>query len=382
MAYVENTYHVIIALVVVTLLMMIPAKANDGAYYTSGNQLIPMVETDIRITHERLTLIRNGGRMNVTVDYIFDNPGPTKTLVVGFEAMPPQGDVNTTPISGRHPYMHDFTVQMNDRDLPYQVTITSKDPYYEKGQIITETILPDEFNRLYVYHFDAVFQPGTNRILHTYSFDLSGSVVTKHDFEYVLTAANRWGANGIENFELSIDMGEMIEFNIRNSFFKDAQDWQISGIGTAYPSPDYYDDYDSYNPNLDTPPDYTTFAMRDGKITMEQTNFKPAGELYLWVPSIARFSNYSNFNDARFDASKDQLPFNLLYMIPTNGVDDASNKVLRNYLFARRGYVFANANLQNYFSKLPWYIPDPIYVPDLSALSATEQAWYKRLTDQ
>ena len=30
--------------------------ANDGEYYTSGNQLLPLVETDIRVQREILTL--------------------------------------------------------------------------------------------------------------------------------------------------------------------------------------------------------------------------------------------------------------------------------------------------------------------------------------
>jgi len=49
--------------------------ANDGAYYASGNHLIPISETDIAVKKEILTLkkIRNQ-YIEVTVYYEFFNP--------------------------------------------------------------------------------------------------------------------------------------------------------------------------------------------------------------------------------------------------------------------------------------------------------------------
>jgi Ca2+-binding RTX toxin-like protein len=71
------------------VLAFIGAKANDGVYYASGNQLIPINETDISVKKEVLTITRVGDHVEVTVYYEFFNPGKPKDLLVGFEAPAP-----------------------------------------------------------------------------------------------------------------------------------------------------------------------------------------------------------------------------------------------------------------------------------------------------
>ena len=74
-----------------TLLTTHHLHANDGAYYASGNHLIPISETDIAVKKEILTLkkIRNQ-YIEVTVYYEFFNPKAEKTITVGFEAFAPK----------------------------------------------------------------------------------------------------------------------------------------------------------------------------------------------------------------------------------------------------------------------------------------------------
>ena len=50
------------------------ATANDGVFYASGNQLIPITETDISVKKEVLTLNRVGDHIEVTVYYEFSRP--------------------------------------------------------------------------------------------------------------------------------------------------------------------------------------------------------------------------------------------------------------------------------------------------------------------
>lgn len=351
------------------------AMANDGVYYMSGNQLIPIVETDISIPRERLTLTKNGDLLDVVVEYEFYNPGDPKSLYVGFEAMPPAGDVPYQVFEGKHPYMHDFTVVMNGETLGYKVTELTSESQYSNQDIIEAYQASDDYKPyLYVYYFTANFQTGTNTIRHTYSFDLSGSVVVQHDFDYVLTAANRWAGDGIGEFELKIDMGELSEFNIFPTFFSNAEDWEILGEGKVYDLPSYYDYYKGLEGFDVTGP---TFAMRRGSIIFRQSNFKPQGELALWVPRMTTMKDRDlHYREARFHASEDILPFTLGTNFPKRGADDFSKRVLRNYLFARRGYVFNDSDLQAYFEKHPWYLADPTYRPDLAALNAQEQEWY------
>ena len=52
------------------------AYANDGVYFTKGNQLVPLVETDISVRKEILTIrLMDDGFAHVDVYYEFWNPG-------------------------------------------------------------------------------------------------------------------------------------------------------------------------------------------------------------------------------------------------------------------------------------------------------------------
>ncbi len=61
-----------------------------------GNQLIPLVESDISIQKEVLIVKRiEDDYLQITVAYVFYNPKEAKELLVGFEAPSPEGDANT-----------------------------------------------------------------------------------------------------------------------------------------------------------------------------------------------------------------------------------------------------------------------------------------------
>lgn len=213
--------------------------ANDGAYYASGNQLIPINETDVTVTKEVLTLVRKvvDGEtyVYVTVDYTFFNSGKNKTILVGFEAPSPFGDVNGYPKNGAHPYISNFDVIMNNQFLKHKTAMVNTDNYYINGAIDAKTeaeVIGEDFNSnspefYYVYYFNANFKPGINTIKHTYRFNMSGSVLERYSFDYILTAANRWGNNQIDDFTLNIDMGNNQGFNISNTFFEDKKEWSI-----------------------------------------------------------------------------------------------------------------------------------------------------------
>lgn len=62
-------------------------------------------------------------------------------------------------------------------------------------------------------------------------------------------------------------------------------------------------------------------------------------------------------------------------------LDENSLKVLQNLPYARRGYVFNNKILKNYFEKTPWYIPNPKYVPEPEYFTDTEIRWLHNLKD-
>lgn len=349
------------------------ASANDGAFFASGNHLIPITETDIAIKKEILTLkkIRNQF-LEVTVYYEFFNPKEEKNIIVGFEAFSPYGDVNGTPKNGLHPYMRDFTVNLNNQILKYKVAYVNDSLYAQSGKINSKK-LEDIKNNIenenvvdfyYVYHFDAKFKKGINIIKHTYNYDLSGSVDYDYDFEYILTAANRWSNKQIDDFTLIVDMGEFESFNISKTFFNKQNQWIINGIGK---SEDITGQKNGFIEN-----DGVKFNLQKGNLVFQQLNFKPQGELFL-------YSLRHLYTGEFFDATT-SLPFSYYQQdkisTPNN---ELSKKILKNLPFARRGYIFSNKELQQYYETMTdWYIPNPNYSPETPLLSDIEKEWIKK----
>jgi hypothetical protein len=151
--------------------------ANDGAFFAKGNQLIPISENDISVKKEILTLRKVGhDYMEVNVYYEFFNPGDAKDIIVGFEAFAPYGDVNGAPKNGYHPYMNDFTVDMNGKLLKYQIAYIEDSLYLEDNKIASIDLNKFEGQKegnyidfYYVYHFNAHFKKGLNIVKHTYT---------------------------------------------------------------------------------------------------------------------------------------------------------------------------------------------------------------------
>ena len=63
----------------------------------------------------------------VDVQYELDNPGTAKTVVMGFEANAPYNDDVPFSPQGIHPYIADFTVNMNGEKLAYMNAVVKSD---------------------------------------------------------------------------------------------------------------------------------------------------------------------------------------------------------------------------------------------------------------
>ncbi|WP_299220250.1 YARHG domain-containing protein [uncultured Aquimarina sp.] len=363
--------------------------SNDGAYYASGNQLIPINETDICITKEILSIVKkteydkeNDSKMDyayVTVNYTFFNSSAEKTILVGFEAPSPSGDVNGHPIKGRHPYISKFDVTMNGQLLDHKTSIVNEETYYINNKINEKTeneVVGDDFdsndpNFYYVYHFDAKFKQGINKIIHTYRFALSGSIMNEYSFDYILTAANRWGNHQIDDFTLNINMGDSESFYIQNTFFNDKDAWVIDN-GRSVNSYSQYDEEP-----------VSKFVIHTGGISFKKKNFKPRGELYLYVPQRYMKDNYEVFDYKQHDLP-DKISIrdtkehrNSEIHTCTYSIDEASFKILRNLPFAIRGYVFKTKIIQDYYLSQIWYKPNASYSLNLNTLSKEEKEWLK-----
>lgn len=355
------------------ILSFFAVRANDGAFYSEGTHLIPITETDISVQKEILTVKRyfNGNIWNqkyfVTVYYEFFNPGEGKDLLVGFEALPPS-DGSDEMSYPNHPDIANFKVILNDEELPYEVAhVAFTDynwtigEYYKDGQFLeiseekrNKNLLDGYYDSYYyVYHFNAHFKKGLNIIQHTYTFNGSEDNISDYIFSYVLTAANRWANNGIDDFTLILDMGDMESFAVMPNFFNGLNEWSIDGKGKIGK-------------------DHAVFHIQEGKAVFHKTNFHPEGELIVSKSKIGMTGeDYFDYIKMQYLTFHDELTM----MIDDGKMTPEQKRILRNLPFAYRGYVFKNKDLQKFFESTEWYIPNPNYKDNFDELNQYEKDW-------
>ena len=376
------------------------ATANDGVFYASGNQLIPITETDISVKKEVLTINRVGDHIEVTVYYEFFNPVGEKELLVGFEAESPYNSrLDPIALFPNHPHIRNFKVVVNGEPLQYEIAHVERGrydenekyvlpPYYSNGQFkgwskkqCEDSLKAWDYNAVpfdYVYHFKAKFRPGLNIIQHTYEFDLSESVEEEFYFPYILTAANRWANHQIDNFQLNINMGPYVSFHLFPDFFESPDEWSILGRGKFST-----DTVWGYTDGRETP----VFHIQEGGLIFRKANFHPNGELRISQRRDWSISSWSWGNEDDFDAESILNSFKDQYIPivhPAEQTKESSyytmfspdqRRILKNLPFAYRGYIFKNKNLQDYFESTEWYLPNPKYDGNMEAMSAEEKKW-------
>lgn len=388
--------------VLIALLMTIMslfAKANDSSFSATGNQLVPATETDISVKKEILSLKLVGNKMKVDVYYEFYNPTQSsKNLIVGFEAPSPYDgglEVNPNLVTKKQPFIHKFTVNMNDKSLSHKVALIKREyneEYKEKSQsfkngqpngmsqdeikaAITKMInegVENELDFYYVYYFNAVFKPGINIIKHSYEYNCSSSVMAKWSFPYRLTPACKWANGQIDDFTLIVDMGPFASYSIPETFTTKEDKWKIIGSGKV-----------TYEEEGMVGQPERNFVIRDGYAMFQKKNFKPEDELEIYSPLIFRYEDLMGyFNGVPFlDLGVELSILKDEEEITQYGIKDLSEiksneaKILKNLPFAYRGYVFKSKELQEFYNKTDWYIPDPAYINDLGTLSEDEKKW-------
>jgi len=332
-------------LLLLALTGWLSAAANDGVFYATGNTLVPLKETQVRLKKEILNLTRKGDWMQVDIYFEFLNPGPDKELTVGFVTPPADGDVSEAEAA--HPQVKDFMVMAGDQLLPYKIA------KLEQTGFKVDTKIASGYD--FVYYFTVRFAKGVTVIRHSYVYRGGGSVEAAHDFDYRLTTGTTWANSAIDDFELNIDMGDDSYFSVPASFTNSAPAaWQAAGIGriskTSFAVPYIAEGADKLR----------MVYMRRGKLQLRATAFKPVKDLTL---SFWNLHNEVNLwcDDKAVNDFADIMQFVWGDSVTTYiaGLSDAQLRLYRNLNYARAGYEFKDEALRKTFSKYNWYIADP-----------------------
>ncbi len=369
----------------VTLFLLaatLASQANDGVYYTSGNQLIPLTETNISVQKEVLTIsLCDDHKARVDVSYQFYNPtGKAKKLLVGFEAPPSYNADGQVEMSGVHHYIHDFKVQVNGKSISYNTALSQPakagfKPFTSKswklsdddggfGYVLQNKADPSKKvdDYVHVYYFEAVFQPGINRVHHTYTYDMSFSVGVTFSFSYLLAPAARWANHRIDDFTLVIRADKTAKhFFVNQSPFKKGKFAVKKGAGKVRLVKGWEDEK------------FWEIYIRNGSVAWSQKNFVPTEDLDVISADIASnmpfigdhaqgFGFFYDRGSSGYDGSRIQQ----FWGMEGNLDRKKFARIAHNLPYADRGHVFKDKEMKRFFESLWWYIPDPSYKDDTS----------------
>lgn len=359
--------------------------ANDGEYYTSGNQLLPLVETDIRVQREILTLRWSDDNVaEVDVYYEFYNPGKPKTVLMGFEADPPMY-IDSISRNSAHPNISDFKVMMNGRSIPVSTTVVETDTLYVvNGEVqpvdLSVYSINDDYNIgsylftadrndavpiSYVYHFNADFKSGINVVRHRYRYEMNVNVCTHYLFDYKLSPALRWANHQIDDFTLRIETEDVpLHFMMKDSLFEKSVSPVIDGTGKWR--------IRTIINEMDRKMSVYEVFMRNASIEWKATNFRPSSELHIFSADCTEtgvICNPAEYYSWRYSLVSGSIHY------------DDIHRIVRNMPYAYRGYIFKNKYLNDFFTSRWWYIPDPDYKVDLEKLTPNERDWLKKYNE-
>ena len=358
---------------------MVNVLANDGVYYTSGNFLVPLRETDISAKKEvlEITLCKDSFA-TVTVDYTFYNNSEDKTVTMAFEAAAPYNAWAPINRQGSHPFIEDFTVLFNGEPLPYRnalVGITANfsssedarnrkdylaplDPNEWKGygevadsllpmdDVLINPALPDSFcSFAYAYYFDAPFRKGENRVRHTYRYRMSWGVGRDYEVSYTLTPVTRWRGGQVDDFTLRIKSETDREIVMNDSLFLGAP-FKLKGIGDIY---QLQSDYWGYSQCLFAP------LMEGNVLEWHSANFAPKENLHIEPLYVLKGGVRGLSNQGRVVVTKDGSEMRYIadsgdnYFIEVQDyglVPKAGAKVKLREATKGQGFVYLNSDIR------------------------------------
>ena len=356
-----------VALGLLMLVSPTTALANDGVFYTSGNQLIPWHQHTVKVQKEVLTIrLLNHQEAEVDVYYEFYNPGDAIEQTVGFEAIPPQmvDQEGSLPESTEHPYMSRFTVEMNGEKVTHQSAVVVNDSSVVTGDGLKvldvkryETgeggfggnlmLKGSDFhvNATYVYFFKARFTPGVNRVHHTYTYRMSESQISRYGLEYKLTPAMRWANRQIDDFTLRLEVKDKgMHFCLLKEAFGDAE------IRIAENTEGGKGKYRSLevNPFGGKNVSAWEFSLRQATAELHVKNFRPQAELYLMASDFQK--------NGETTAPDLCLP---IFVEHEDGkpLTELEKQAKAHWEEAEDGATFKNAKLQRFFNSRWWYMP-------------------------
>ncbi len=295
--------------------------ANDSVLKSVGSTLVPTTETNIELIKEKLSLKLTLEAMLVDVHFEFFNPSETQILTIGFIAPPMNSPeiMDDSDISKYEPEIYDFNVIVNGESLTFKRAILQETEF--------DFLKSKRMGQTFIYYFEVEFKPGLNIIKHKYSYTGGFDSLGNKFYDYILTSGNFWANKQIDNFSLTVNMGE-------NSYFMFSPDLMRENELVC-----------SMNGIMNN--DRYEYFVKKGYLEFSGTNFSPLHELSLYLYTT-KLNRSGKEYQRMYSFNEEQL----------TELDKNTLRKLRNNFFAFEGYNFENEDLKNHYKKFIWYIPD------------------------
>ncbi|PLW92071.1 MAG: hypothetical protein C0592_12575 [Marinilabiliales bacterium] len=358
-------------LLIALVLLSFSTYADSGIFYSEGGNLFPVQETSISMQKEILRFTYTPEGLVVDVFFEFNNPGETRTEIVGFVVPPCMTyediDFNfDVEKEMRHPYVYDFIAAQNGSILPYKVT-----KYESRG---FSTTIDGVEERDVIYYFNVTFEPGVTKLYNHYVF--KGSKYRNEDFLYRLKTGKMWANQTIEDFTMIIDAsGQWFELPATLSKSIAAMAYEINGVGKIS--------------EIQGDPNKIHAYLTCGYLSLHCTNLKPDYDINLSFKSLS--SKYYDFSEIYTNDFNIELP-SLHWII---GSDDAKRyegefegitleaiQDMINFVYSIHGYTFGGKDFYHYFEKFSWYIPNPQLSENDIKFTVEEQAFLTALINE
>ena len=347
---------------------------NDMAFVAEGNHLIPLETSDIAIKKERIAFKKlNNYEMEVRVEFTFNSDEAGKKII-GFITPPDEYYDEDEKYDPKN--IKNFKTKVNGKEV--EIKIEKMNTFIKKGQLPQndKSNYLKNYKNAYVYYFAADFKKGENIVEHSYTYYGFSSTINKREYSYVLTTISRWKNKKVDDFEMTVDMGDEF-FALPYTFWKNekAVNWEIVGEGRKVsekmnpPSDDEAPNYQGY----------TYFKIKKGYVKFSAKNFSPDREFYAVIFRRAYapigYSDKEVVDGYRFNDKLIKTGWDLdhPYTHPdinklkaeAEKLSDFELEVIKNFPYAVEGYDFSRKDLKDYFSKFFWYYPKgKVSVPD------------------
>jgi hypothetical protein len=341
------------------IIITIPIYANDGGIEIVGGALYPVNITNVSMEYERLIITCKERYFEVEA-YIdlYNHDSTAIRPLLGFEFFKGMLSRGDGPINTNQ----------------YILFVNNIQQRFEYG-------IQENEREIHTLVYQPVLNPGKNTVYHKhqlpYGFGSSQGVVS-----YLLETSSRWKDGIIKNLEiyirtefntillfektgssfdrmvLSFDtMGESKSFNHGMSLH------QFDEGGHEYYSltPDgyLYKHIENFVPNRNISFQLLDFLGMEMYIGYNDPPYYwPRENSYITIYDWKRYIENPAFNRYRWgDFWRDDIwrpSENMLEELSTEQL-----RILRNTLYAIRGYVFNDSFLQDYFNRQYWYFPNP-----------------------